>query len=74
MICIKRCRLLDRKYIFGVGDIILVDLTENDTSMILEASGKDKNLYPMSTEILKECFITLAEWRDKQIDSILEDD
>jgi hypothetical protein len=31
-------------------------------------------MYAIPTNIVKEHFMTLADWRDKQIDKILEDE
>ena len=65
-----------------VGDIVEVDeyliyFTDKENNILYVGSiDKDSNHYDgeyHNEPILKECFIPLAEWRDRQINSILSE-
>jgi hypothetical protein len=65
-----------------VGDIVevknnLIYFTDKeDNELYIGSVDEDENNYDGSYHnepILKEYFITLAEWRDRQIDKILEE-
>jgi uncharacterized protein (DUF779 family) len=65
-ICIKK-RLL-----INLGDIYLLDKMENtEASFVYHQSGGVLDI--ISDNIITEYFITIAEWREKQIKTILDD-
>ena len=81
MICIKRCKLPSTKYMIGVNDSVVVDIVDNYVSYIgiLKSETEEEKkwsipMYAIPTNIVKEHFMTLADWRDKQIDKILENE
>jgi hypothetical protein len=84
MVCIKRCKLPGTKYMIGVGDNVIVDKYRDNISDkyrdniswigIIEEEKGSIPMYRMLTGTIEENFMTLTDWRNQQIDKILNED
>lgn len=72
LICIKEYK--DKNLHFKIGDFASVILYDNGNLFISIYTKKAGAIpmYPLKKEALDN-FITLAQWRERQIDSILND-
>ena len=51
---------------------VILDLNERNYDCKIIINGKEYRVTKTDSEILCDRFITIAEWRDRQINSILE--
>jgi hypothetical protein len=79
MICIKDCKLSGKDNIIRLGDNIIVDMIDDYGIYIRilklnQQFGLSWYCYIIPTCLVQEHFLNLAEWREQQINSILDGD
>jgi hypothetical protein len=74
VVCIKDYKIYDMNFSASKDDLLkVVDILEDKFMYPLLIKDSKENYVNMSWNEFQEHFITLAEWRDKQINSILDE-